>query len=203
MEAPEYLHFLVWAEDPYVVVHDVSVDPATIFLVEPYVFPRVGDAAIPDLVADATAIQAIQSPLYFQGGNVLIGDDFVLIGADYPANTIQHINDSGQIIVPPGVDVGEFVNSLYQRTFDPEREVIHAGTKLIVPQAERREITVIDAVADQMREFAECIASGSDPEVAGEQGRDVIAVLEAARISVAEHRPVLLADVRDGSVSFR
>jgi hypothetical protein len=142
VEAPDYLHFLVWAEDPYVVVHDVAADPAKVFLVEPYVFPRVGDAAISDLVADATEVQSIQSPLYFQGGNVLIGDDFVLIGADYPANTIQHINDNRQIIVPPGVDVGEFVNALYQRTFDPDREVRYVGTKLIVPQAERREITV-------------------------------------------------------------
>ncbi|MPZ73902.1 MAG: hypothetical protein GEU74_11845 [Nitriliruptorales bacterium] len=67
---------------------------------------------------------------------------------------------------------------------------------------ERQDVTVVDALAEQMREFAVCIRSGSDPEVAGEQGREVIAVMEAARISVAEHRPVAVADVRAGTLTF-
>ena len=37
--APEHLHFLVWAEDPYVVVQDAMNAEATYFL-EPYTFPR-------------------------------------------------------------------------------------------------------------------------------------------------------------------
>lgn len=64
------------------------------------------------------------------------------------------------------------------------------------------EVTVLDATADQMREFAECIQTGRDPEVTGEVGADVIAVLEAARISVAEHRPVSVADVRARKVAI-
>lgn len=67
---------------------------------------------------------------------------------------------------------------------------------------ERQELAVTDAVADQMREFADCIRTGSDPGVTGEVGRDVVAVLEAARISVAEHRPVNVADVRSGAIAF-
>ena len=47
------------------------------------------------LVSEATELQATQSPLYFQGGNILIGDDFVLIGADYPANTQALIESRG------------------------------------------------------------------------------------------------------------
>jgi predicted dehydrogenase len=69
------------------------------------------------------------------------------------------------------------------------------------PHRERHEIAVNDPVADQMREFAECIRTGADSETTGEHGRDVVAVLEAARISVAEHRPVAIADVRNGSIA--
>lgn len=66
----------------------------------------------------------------------------------------------------------------------------------------RQEIPAVDAVAEHMMEFATCIRTGADPQVAGEQGRDVIAVMEAARISVAEHRPVAVDDVVSGRISF-
>ena len=69
-------------------------------------------------------------------------------------------------------------------------------------ERERQEIQPVDAIADQMVEFADCIRDGRDPEVTGEVGRDVVAVLEAARISAAERRPVLVADVRDGRLAF-
>ncbi len=142
VEAPDYLNFLVWAEDPYVVVEDVSTKPSTVFLVEPYAFRRASDAAIAELVAEATHIQSIQSPLYFQGGNVLIGDDFVLIGADYPENTKNLIQDSGNIIVPEGADVDTFVKQLYEKTFDSNRQIIYVGTELPVPQETVRQISV-------------------------------------------------------------
>lgn len=142
VEAPAHLNFLVWAEDPYVAVQDAADDPPTTYLVEPFTFTRVGDAAMADLVADATAVQSTQSPLYFQGGNVLIGDDFVLIGADYPANTLALIDRYRHIDVPAGVDLGEFVRGLYRETLDPDRDVRYVGTKLPVPQYMRRRITV-------------------------------------------------------------
>ncbi|NJM70264.1 MAG: hypothetical protein HC862_08545 [Scytonema sp. RU_4_4] len=142
VEAPEHLNFLVWAEDPYIVVQDVSIKPATVFLVEPYSFRRASDAAIAELVAEATHIQSIQSPLYFQGGNVLIGDDFVLIGADYPENTKNLIQQSGNIIVPEDTDTDTFVKHLYEKTFDSNRQILYVGTELPVPQETQRQISV-------------------------------------------------------------
>ena len=70
------------------------------------------------------------------------------------------------------------------------------------PTRSRIDIPAVDAVAEQMGEFATCIRTGADPELTGEHGREVIAVLEAARISVAEHRPVAVADVRSGKLSY-
>ena len=63
-------------------------------------------------------------------------------------------------------------------------------------------IDPIDAVAEQMREFADCIRTGRDPEATGERARNVVAVLEAARISAAQRRPVAVADVREGRASY-
>ena len=144
IESPEFLQFLVWAEDPYVVVKDLAASPAITYFIEPFTFRRVADAVIADLVADATPIQSIQSPLYFQGGNVLIGDDFVLIGADYPANTLALVDQTGHIRVPAGTDTATFLKELYQKSFDPKRKVIYVGTMLPVPQYERRPVTIGD-----------------------------------------------------------
>ncbi|KAF3888950.1 MULTISPECIES: hypothetical protein [Nostocales] len=143
VEAPDFLNFLVWAEDPYVVVQDTSTTEGTSFLVEPHVFRRSGDAAIAELVAEATNLQSIQSPLYFQGGNVLIGDDFVFIGTDYPEETKKLIEEVGNIVVPEDVEnIDEFVKNLYIKTFDSNRQLIYIGTELPVPQPQERPITI-------------------------------------------------------------
>jgi hypothetical protein len=140
--SPEYLQFLVWAEDPYVVVRDLGSKKGATYFIEPFSFTRAADAAISDLIAEATPLQNVQSPLYFQGGNVLIGDDFVLIGADYPANTLALIDDYGHIVVPAGRNAAAFVQALYRHTFDPAREVKYVGTKLPIPQEQIREFTL-------------------------------------------------------------
>jgi hypothetical protein len=139
--APEHLHFLVWAEDPYVVVQDAT-DPAAVYFLEPYTFPRASDAVISDYVLEAAGLRNFQSPLYFQGGNVLIGDDFFFIGVDYPANTLRLIERSGHIIVPPGQRPEDFVRQLYVSSFDPDRRVVYVGTTLNVPQRQVRRVTI-------------------------------------------------------------
>lgn len=142
IEAPEHLNFLVWAEDPYVAVTDTAHEPATTYLLEPYTFTRTGDSLVAELVADTTPVQNFQSPLYFQGGNVLIGDDFVLLGADYPANTFGLIQAHGNISIPARAKPENFVRRLYQRTFDSARRLLYVGTKLPVPEEEARDIVV-------------------------------------------------------------
>ncbi len=142
VDAPEYLQFLVWAEDPFVVVEDVGRKTRATFFVEPFTFRRAGDAVISDLVAGATALKNTQSPLYFQGGNVLIGDDFVLIGVDYPSNTLELVEQAGHIRIPEGVDAAEFIRELYQKTFDPTRRLLYAGSRMPVPQYKTRPVTI-------------------------------------------------------------
>lgn len=57
------------------------------------------------------------------------------------------------------------------------------------PRGEKRRIeiplTEVDAVADQLVEFAGCVREGKRPEVSGLEGLAVVAVLETAKRSVA------------------
>ena len=140
IEAPDYLEFTVWAEDPYVVVDDVGASEQKTFLVEPLEFPRYGDSAVADLVAEATPIQSTQAPLYFQGGNVLIGDDFVLIGIDYLLNTRSVFQEQHPVRNVPSdpSKLDQFVRDLFRQTFDPDRELHFVGTRHRVPEETTR-----------------------------------------------------------------
>jgi hypothetical protein len=144
VEAPDYLRYTVWAEDPYVVVDDAATDPPRRFLVEPFAFPRAGDSIVAELIAEAGDIQSIQSPLYFQGGNVLIADDFVLIGVDYLFETLDTFVRYNPVLGLPEdrAEAQEFVVDLFRQTFDPEREFLFAGTRLRVPDVETRPVTI-------------------------------------------------------------
>ncbi|MEX0790351.1 MAG: hypothetical protein WD178_06200, partial [Actinomycetota bacterium] len=106
--APDFLNFTVWAEDPYVVVQDTDPENEATFLVEPFTFTRTGDALIAERVAQSGPLQSTQSPLYFQGGNVLIGDDFVMLGIDYLYNTLETFRSSGAVSIPAGVEPFDF-----------------------------------------------------------------------------------------------
>jgi hypothetical protein len=144
VEAPEYLHYTVWAEDPYVVVDDVATDPPRSFLVEPFTFPRAGDSIVAELIAEASEIQSIQSPLYFQGGNILVADDRVLIGVDYLYETLETLTRYHPVLGLPD-DPGQardFVVDLFRKTFDPERDFFFVGTRLPVPDVQSRPVTI-------------------------------------------------------------
>jgi hypothetical protein len=140
--APEFLNFTVWAEDPYVVVEDTDPASAATYLVEPFTFNRAGDALIADRVAQASPFQSTQSPLYFQGGNVLIGDDFVLLGVDYLNETLDTFRTSGAVSIPAGADPFDYISGLFRRTFGEDRELFFPGTRLPVPQQSEGPITV-------------------------------------------------------------
>ena len=126
VEAPDYLLFSVWAEDAYVAVTDVGRGPETTFLVEPFTFPRYGDGLIADFVAEATDVQATQVPLYFQGGNVLVGDDFMFVGADYLTNTLETWQENAPVLLG-GKDPVDAAHDLFSRTFGRDRELHFVG----------------------------------------------------------------------------
>lgn len=140
--SPDFLNFTVWAEDPYVVIQDTDPASTATYLVEPMTFNRSGDALIAERIAQASPFQSTQSPLYFQGGNVLIGDDFVMLGIDYLYNTLETFRTTGAVSIPAGVEPFDFVTGLFDRTFGEEREMVFPGTRLSVPQQQEVPIRV-------------------------------------------------------------
>jgi hypothetical protein len=133
------LNISVWAEDGYV----VSVDETSgiTYFIEPYAFPRYADGLVADFVTHFTDLRSTQAPLYFQGGNLLVGDDFFLIGADYPANTLSYVRN-GVLQPPSGTTPQAFVKALYSDYLDKSRRVIYVGSTVPVPVQQRRQTTV-------------------------------------------------------------
>jgi hypothetical protein len=147
----DFLGFSVWAEDGYVVVSDG--DARTPAFVEPAAFPRYGDALVADQVSAAAQLGLYQAPLHFQGGNVLIGDDFFFIGIDYPLLTFE----DGILTAPTEAGQDDLLRQVYRRYLDAERTFVPVGTTLPVPAAERREFQLDGAT------WVEEIYAGNSP----------------------------------------
>jgi len=130
------INFSIWAEDAYVVVQQDGQGEPT--LVEPANFTRYDDGFIADIVSAQTNVGVHSVPLYYQGGNVLIGDDFWIIGSDYPAKATQ----LGLIRAEPGETDRDAALRRYGEELDATRRMIILGTRHPVPQETTRSIDV-------------------------------------------------------------
>jgi len=128
----EYISFTDWAEDAYVALADSN--DGTTYLMEPWEFPRAGDALIAEAVQEYTDVTAHQAPLVFQGGNCLIGDDFWLLGRDYFADTIELISGGRPpVSIPSGTTPEGFARQLFSDYVDSTRSLTLIGTKRPIP----------------------------------------------------------------------
>jgi hypothetical protein len=115
---PEYVGFTVWAQDPFCAARRESGWT----LVEPVSFLRFGDMLVAGPVAANAGFTLEQVPVYFQGGNVLVGDDFWLLGGDYFYKTLEFLN---KVIFPQGDPHPlAFVRSLFQTHLDDRRLLV-------------------------------------------------------------------------------
>jgi hypothetical protein len=138
LSVPDHLHFSVWAEDGYAIVEDAEAGGR--FFVEPFEFPRYADGLIADFVSNNSELRHTQAPLYFQGGNILIGDDFFFIGGDYPANSLRYV---GRVIVPDeGEEPADAVHRLYRHYLDDARRLYIIGSTIPVPYEAARPVTI-------------------------------------------------------------
>ena len=122
----------IWAQDPVAVCRDLS-GPET-FLVEPIIFNRLDDAFIADFVADGTTLKRTDARLHFQGGNILIGDDFWLIGMDSAAESFE----SRLIEQNSGETAADAIKRKYGESLDLKRRLIPVGSRRAVPLAHER-----------------------------------------------------------------
>ena len=153
LAVPDHLHFSVWAEDGYVITKDATSGET--FFIEPFEFPRYADGLIADFVSNSTALSHTQAPLYFQGGNVLIGDDFFFIGADYPANSLKYINKV--IVSATGEKPFDTVHRLYAEYMDRNRDLHYIGSTIPVPSQATRSIII------EGEEWTEVLYMGNRP----------------------------------------
>ncbi|MCU7867415.1 MAG: hypothetical protein KZQ98_02630 [Candidatus Thiodiazotropha sp. (ex Lucinoma borealis)] len=134
VESADHLHFSVWAEDAYAIVKDRS--DGQHYFVEPLSFHRYGDSLVADIIDASTNFNATQTPIYFQGGNILIGDDYFFIGIDYPAKTLKYVGDV--LKKPTDEDHDAFVRRLYHEYLDIDRELVYIGSMAPHPRPELR-----------------------------------------------------------------
>jgi hypothetical protein len=128
VEAPDHVGFSLWAQDAYAVS---TTSANETFFVEPLSFLRYADAVISDYITTATTLRNFQTPLYFQGGNILIGDDFWLIGVDYPTKTLQYVENA--ILPNPGETPEQLVRRLFSDYLDVQRTLHYVGSTVPVP----------------------------------------------------------------------
>ncbi len=129
IEAKDHVAFTLWAEDPYVVVRDENTGIG--LFVEPLEFLRGADALVADYVAAKTELLVNPSILHFQGGNILIGDNFVLLGEDHLNRTVRYI--PSVISAPVNVNTREFVMGLFSDRIEGERTIHTVRSNVTVP----------------------------------------------------------------------
>lgn len=134
VETVDHLHFSVWAEDAYAIVRDGS--DGQHYFVEPFSFHRYGDSLVADILGASTDFNATQAPIYFQGGNILTGNDYFFIGIDYPAQTLKYVGDI--LKKPADEDHDSFVRRLYHEYLDIDREIFYIGSMTPHPNPELR-----------------------------------------------------------------
>ena len=132
---PDYVSFTDWAEDAYVSLLDATDETA--YLMEPWEFPRAGDALISEAVQEHVELTSAQAPLIFQGGNCLIGDRLWLLGKDYFADSVALVEgDFPPVEIPPGTTSDAFVTRLFTDYLDAGRELVVVGTTRPIPLRE-------------------------------------------------------------------
>ena len=132
---PDYVSFTDWAEDAYVSLIDAADD--TGYLMEPWEFPRAGDALISESVQEHAPLKSAQAPLIFQGGNCLIGDRFWLLGKDYFADSVALVEgDFPPVEIPSGTTSDAFVTRLFADYVDAGRQLVVVGTNRPIPLRE-------------------------------------------------------------------
>lgn len=126
--------FSDWAEDAFVGL--VDTHDSTRYLCEPFEFLRQGDSLVADAIEESVDLGATPSPLIFQGGNCLIGDDFWLLGSDYYFDTQRLLSGSRPPVELPGhpdnIRPDDIVR-LFEKYLDAQRQIIFVGTQEGMP----------------------------------------------------------------------
>jgi hypothetical protein len=87
LTAPNKMKFGSWPQDGFAVCVDRSENRK--YLLEPVPYRSPEDACIPRMIASPADTERTQVPLCFEGGNMLVGDDFWFLGMDSAVHSVK------------------------------------------------------------------------------------------------------------------
>lgn len=127
IEAPDDRRYTLWAEDAFSICRAGSASATEI--VTSARAKTADDGEIGDLVADALGFGRRSVPFILGGGNALVGDDFWLIGADYPDVSVER----GYVVPDEPELARENAVAAYRSTLDTERRLVPIASRIAVP----------------------------------------------------------------------
>jgi len=153
------MNLSIWAEDSYCICYDLQ--DAENYIVEPLPFPNA-QIDIADTTADKDKGLILKEvELHFEGGNMLIGDDFWLIGKD----SINHSILDGCITnIQAGETEMEAAKRIYKLNLDHHRDLHIIGSDLEVPTSEERDIQTVDLGKKCWNGWREILYKGNKSE---------------------------------------
>jgi len=125
---PDAVRFTVWSNDMFLTLADRNGRPTR--CVAPRQFPRAEDGAVAKLLARSAHYSFERAPVFFQGGNVLVGDRFILLGADDALQSIR----KGWIEIRSRDDETTATSRAVRSCIDATREVVLIGSRATVHQ---------------------------------------------------------------------
>ncbi|MEJ8757274.1 hypothetical protein WG947_09725 [Pontibacter sp. H259] len=130
---PQYYEITIWAEDGFELVKEEST--GEIFLMQPHSHRRTSDGNIGYRISKAYDWKLAKVPLYFEGGNLLAGDDFILLGADHAVETYH---DWSGNLMDTDQDISKSIANEYKRYLDKNRKVYFIGCQMQLPPQHER-----------------------------------------------------------------
>lgn len=126
-----------WAKDEYKLVLDAKDEK--VYMVQPHSSRKASDEYVCYHASKAFGWERVKVPLYFESGNILVGDNFFLLGADHAVDTFMDLNE----LVPQTktLSAGKALIEPFQKYLDQDRALFFVGSALKIPAERRRNFT--------------------------------------------------------------
>jgi hypothetical protein len=131
---PSHYEPTYWARDEFELVRDTR--NGKVYMVQPHTNIKTTDEHVSYHACRQFGWERIKVPLYFEAGNILVGDNFFFLGTDHAVDTFTDLNE----LVPQtsNFSSGKVLAEPFQRHLDLERTLFFIGSALKVPAEQKR-----------------------------------------------------------------
>lgn len=128
MISPPGHDYSIWVQDPFLVLKDEKSYDST-FLIEPYGENKDMDYdhEIADFLAEHRRFESFNISLIFHGGNVLVGDDFFLLGSSHYLGTKAILEDQNKYPENSVSDKDSRVRTAFSEIFGNDKKMVVVG----------------------------------------------------------------------------